>query len=164
MRDEFLEAVKVIPPASLVYVDESGIDQYLYREYAYSPRGEKVFAEISGKKFKRTNIISGICRGEWIAPMTYNGITDSVLFEYWLENCLLNEVEPGSVIVLDNATFHRKSVIPELALRKGCRVLFLPPYSPDLNPIENKWAWLKKKLRKILPDYDTFDHALATCF
>jgi len=147
-----------------VYVDESGIDQYLYREYAYSPRGEKVFAEISGKKFKRTNIISGICRGEWIAPMTYNGITDSVLFEYWLENCLLNEVEPGSVIVLDNATFHRKSVIPELALRKGCRVLFLPPYSPDLNPIENKWAWLKKKLRKILPDYDTFDHALATCF
>jgi hypothetical protein len=108
--------MKVIPPANLVYVDESGIDQYLYREYAYSPRGEKVFAEISGKKFKRTNIISGICRGNRIAPMTYNGITDSVLFEYWFKNCLLNEVEPGSVIVLDNATFHRKSVIPELTL------------------------------------------------
>jgi transposase len=147
-----------------VYVDECGIDRYLYREYAYSPRGEKVAAKISGRKFKRTNIIAGICQGEWVAPMTYESTTDSILFEFWFENCLLNEVESGSVIVLDNATFHRKSVIPELALRKNCRVLFLPPYSPDLNPIEKKWAWLKGRLRNILNDFDSFYHALTTCF
>ena len=147
-----------------MYVDECGIDQYLYREFAYSLRGQKVVAKISGKKFKRTNIVAGICEGKWVAPMEYSGTTDSVLFEFWFENCLLKEIEPGSVIVLDNATFHKKSVLPQLALEKNCEVLFLPPYSPDLNPIEKKWAWLKKKMRNILPAFNSFDKALATCF
>ena len=136
----------------------------MYREFAYSPRGQKVVAEISGKKFKRTNIVAGICEGKWVAPMEYDYTTDSVLFEFWFENCLLKEVEPGSVIVLDNATFHKKSVLPKFAQQKKCSVLFLPPYSPDLNPIEKKWAWLKQKLRKILPDFSSFQHALSTCF
>jgi len=86
------------------------------------------------------------------------------LFEFWFENCLLREVEPGSVVILDNATFHKKSVLPELAKKYGCEVLFLPPYSLDLNPIENKWAWLKKKLRSTLRFYDSFDLALQNCF
>jgi transposase len=156
--------LKTIPAESLVYVDECGIDRYLYREYAYSPRGEKVVSKISGKKFMRTNIVAGIRQGNWVAPMTYDTVTDSVLFEYWFEHCLLKEIEPNSVIVLDNATFHRKSVIPDLASRKRCKVLFLPPYSPDLNPIEKKWAWLKGRLRKILPDFDSFFVAFLTCF
>ena len=147
-----------------MYVDECGIDQYLYREFAYSPRGQKVVAKVSGKKFKRTNIVAGICQGEWIAPMEYNGTTDSVLFELWFQSCLLQEVSRGSVIVLDNATFHKKTVLPDLAKGYGCEVLFLPPYSPDLNPIEKKWAWLKKRLRNILPDSSSFQDAFATCF
>ena len=135
--------LKTVPSESLVYVDECGIDQYLYREYAYSPRGQKITAKISGRKFQRTNIVAGICQGEWVAPMEYNGTTDSTLFEFWFENCLLKEVDPGCVIILDNAAFHRESVVFDLALQKDCMALFLPPYSPDLNPIEKKWAWLK---------------------
>ncbi|GHU80683.1 hypothetical protein FACS1894191_6500 [Clostridia bacterium] len=96
--------------------------------------------------------------------MQYYGTTDSKLFEYWFENGLLKELKPGSVIILDNAAFHEKSVIPLLAMKKDCSVLFLPPYSPDLNPIEKKRAWLKKWLRKILPIFDSFDSALSTCF
>jgi len=149
---------------SLVYVDETGIDQCLYREYARSPCGQKVVAKISGKKFKRTNIVAGICLGEWVAPMEYSGTTDSALFEYWFENCLLKEVNRGSTIILDNATFHRKAVLTELAKEYHCDVLFLPPYSPDLNPIERKWAWVKKLLRKILCDFDSFDLALRSVF
>jgi len=149
---------------SIVYVDECGIDQYLHREYAYAPRGQKILSHISGKKYKRTNIVAGLCHGKWVAPMEYGGTTDSVLFEFWFVHKLLEEVNPGSVIVLDNATFHKKSVLPDLARKKGCMVLFLPPYSPDLNPIEKRWAWLKKKLRKILPDYDSFADALVCCF
>ena len=148
----------------IIYVDETGIDQYLHREYAYSLRGEKVFGKISGKKYKRTNILAGICQREWVAPLQYDGTTDSVLFEYWFEHCLLRDVNQGSTIILDNATFHRKSFLPELAKKKNCHVLFLPPYSPDLNPIEKKWAWLKKYLRNILPLFDSFDLALSCCF
>jgi len=159
-----VKLLKSIPSENLVYIDECGIDQYLHREYAYSLRGQKIFAKISGKKFKRTNIIAGICQGEWVAPMEYAGTTDSVLFEFWFKNCLLQEVDAGSTIILDNATFHKKSVLPDLAKRYNCEVLFLPPYSPDLNPIEKKWAWLKKRLRKVLPNFDSFQLALQNSF
>ena len=156
--------LETIPSESLVYVDECGFDHFLYREYAYAPRGQKVVAKVSGKKFKRTNIVAGICQREWVAPMEYDGTTDSILFEFWFESCLLKEVKPGSVIVLDNATFHKKFVLPELAGSYGCKVLFLPPYSPDLNPIEKKWAWLKRKLKEILRNFDSFDEALIGAF
>jgi transposase len=159
-----VEKLKAYPSESLVYIDECGIDQYLYRVYAYSPRGQKVITKVSGKKFKRINIVAGICQGEWIAPLEYTGVTDHVLFEYWFENCLLQEVKPGSIIILDNATFHKKSVLPIIARRKDCTVIFLPPYSPDLNPIEKKWAWLKKKLRSVFHDFIDFDRALSCCF
>jgi len=121
-------------------------------------------AKISGKKYKRTNIVAGICGGKWVSPLQYDCSTDSVLFEFWFEFCLLKEAKPGSVIVLDNATFHRKSVLPDLAKRYNCEVLFLPPYSPNLNPIEKKWAWLKRRLREILFLHSSFNDALCTCF
>lgn len=98
------------------------------------------------------------------SPMEYGGTTDSILFEFWFENCLLKEVGEGKIIVLDNATFHKKSVLPNLAKMYNCEVLFLPPYSSDLNSIEKKWAWLKKYLRKILPQFDSFQEALQNSF
>ena len=159
-----MEKLKTLPSERLVYVDESGIDQCLYREYARAPRGQKIIAKISGKKFKRTNILAGICGGNWVSPLQYECSTDSILFEFWFENCLLREVAPGSIVILDNATFHKKSILLELAKNYGCDVLFLPPYSPDLNPIEKKWAWLKKKLRGTLRFYDSFGLALQNCF
>ena len=153
-----------MPPNLLVYVDEMGIDQCLYREYARAPLGQKVMTKVSGRKFKRTNIVAGICQGEWIAPLEYTGTTDSALFEFWFENFLLKEISPGSVIILDNASFHRKTILPGLALNHGSTVLFLPPYSPNLNPIEFRWAWLKRKLREILHHFDSFDLALRAAF
>jgi len=159
-----VEKLKGVPPESIVYVDETGIDQCLYREYARAPRGRKVFTKISGRKYKRTNIVAGIRQGRWVAPLQYSGTTDRVLFEYWFENCLLREIDKGCVIVLDNATFHRKSTLSDLASKYGCNILFLPPYSPDLNPMELKWAWLKQKLRDILLYFDSFDLALWAVF
>jgi len=153
-----------LPKEKLVYVDETGIDRCLYREYARAVRGEKVIAKISGRKFKRTNIVAGICGGKWVAPMEYDGTTDSILFEFWFEKCLLKVVVEGSVIILDNATFHRKSFLTDLAHRYNCDILFLPPYSPDLNPIEKKWAWLKKYLRKILHNFNSFNEAVQYLF
>ena len=159
-----MERLKDVDAARLVYVDETGIDRYLYREYARAPRGQKVHAKISGRKFTRVNIVAGICQGKWVAPLQYSGTTDSVLFEFWFTNCLLREVHENSIIVLDNATFHKKSVLTHLARQHNCELLFLPPYSPDLNPIEKKWAWLKHTLRKILHNFDSIDHALCTAF
>ena len=96
--------------------------------------------------------------------MIYEGTTDSTLFEHWFEYALMQEVPKHSVIIMDNATFHRKTRLQALAVQFDCEVLFLPPYSPDLNPIENFWAWLKHRLKNILPHSDSFDDTLDNCF
>lgn len=136
----------------------------MYREYGYSLRGVPISGKVSGRKFKRTNVVAAKCGDRVIAPMIYDGITDSVIFEYWFEALLLKSIPRFSVIILDNAAFHRKARLREMARIADCEVLFLPPYSPDLNPIEMFWAWLKRKLRNILCDYSCLDNALMDCF
>jgi transposase len=145
-------------------VDEVGFDTFLYREYGRSLKGQSVPGTVSGRKFKRTNIVAGKCEGNIVAPLQYTGSTDSKLFEFWFEEILLKAISKGSFIVMDNASFHRKAVLHNLAAANGCFLVFLPPYSPDLNPIENFWAWLKRKLKDILPAFPNFDLAIAHCF
>jgi len=89
---------------------------------------------------------------------------DSVLFEVWFETMLLPALPPDTTIVMDRASFHRKSKLISLAEKFGQRLIYLPPYSPELNPIENFWSWLKNTLRKILPNSVDFDSALLVCF
>ena len=136
----------------------------MYREYARAPRGEEVMGKISGKKYERTNILAGKCGDEIIAPIQYNGRTDHKLFEFWFVTFFLPALAMGSVIVMDNASFHRKAVLIALAAEVGCRVIFLPPYSPDLNPIEKYWACLKKKIKTIISDSDSLSAAIYSCF
>lgn len=148
----------------MVYIDETGMDQFLYREHARATRGEKVYGLVSGKKYKRVSVVAGKYGGRILAPLEYSGTTDSILFEYWFENLLLKEVLDKSVIVMDNDAFHCRETLNALATKAGCSILFLPPYSPDLNPIEHFWAWLKRKLQELLPLFDNFDSALSSCF
>jgi transposase len=123
-----------------------------------------VYGNISGRKFKRTNIVAAKCGKCIVAPMIYDGTTDAVLFEHWFEHALLKEIPSGSYCILDNAAFHRKSRLHDLAQKAGCTVIFLPPYSPDLNLIEKYWAWLKGRLRKTLPESDDFISTLCRIF
>ena len=99
-----------------------------------------------------------------IAPLEYNGTMDSKLFEYWFTEMLLPVLPHGSTIVMDNAAFHRKTQLLSIAREQGYHLIFLPPYSPGLNPIEKFWSWLKRHLKKILPFFSSFDDALFECF
>jgi transposase len=89
---------------------------------------------------------------------------DSEVFESWFVAWLLPALPANSVVVMDNASFHRKGRLHALAEEAGHGVLFLPPYSPELNPIENFWAWLKGRLRKTLHLFASFDEALYEAF
>ncbi len=99
-----------------------------------------------------------------IEPLEYEGTMTSILFERWFELKLLPALPKNAIIVMDNASFHRKKHLFDIAQNYGYRLIFLPPYSPELNPIEKFWAWLKRQLQKILPNYDNFDDALFKCF
>jgi transposase len=148
----------------MVYVDETGIDVFLHREYGRSPRGEAVMGETSGKKFKRLNIVAGRCGETVYAPFEYQGFTDSILFEAWFAELFLPAIPAGSVIVMDNAAFHRKKHLLKMLEGSGHELIFLPAYSPDLNPIEHFWAWLKRMIRKVLCNFNSLSDALSACF
>ena len=144
-------------------MDETGIDEYLHREYGRAKRGEAVYSMVSGRKYKRTGIVAAQMGKNILSPLQYDGTMDSTLFEMWFEKLLLPSLLEKTAIVLDNASFHRKRLI-SIAERAGHTLIFLPPYSPELNPIENFWSWLKNHLRKILSDCHSFDDALCECF
>ena len=92
--------------------------------------------------------------------MCFEGTCNTELFNAWLEKVLLPELNPGQVLILDNASFHKSSKSVELVKSAGCRLVFLPAYSPDLNPIEKCWAIMKARVREKLPKSATLAQAL----
>jgi transposase len=150
-RKAFAAEIDTIDPEDLVYMDESGIDASLQREYARAPRGKQVISDVKGKKTERTSLIAAwlLEAKEIIAPYAFNGYTDAVRFNGWIKKCLLPVLKKGQVVVMDNAAFHKSKKTRQLIESVGCTLLYLPPYSPDLNPIEKQWAVLKRKYRKL---------------
>ena len=133
-----------------VYVDEAGMDERDDYGYAYAPAGERVYDLKSGRRQGRVNMIAGYRGTELIAPFTIEGACNRIVFETWLETCLIPTLKPGDCVILDNATFHHGGRIAELIAAANCQLLYLPPYSPDLNRIEKCWGWLKSRIRKRL--------------
>jgi len=143
----------------IVDIDETGTDKYLYREYGYAPKGEKVTGKIKGKKYERLSMVAGKIGEKVVARCEYYGTMTSKMFEVWFVSVLLTEIPTGSVIRMDNASFHRKKVLRRLAEEAGFRIIFFPPYSPDLNPIEKVWANFKKFLKHYFSNYSSVSEA-----
>ncbi len=118
----------------------------------------------SGKYYLRTNIIAGLLGNKAIAPMVFNGSCNMELFETWVEQFLIKELKPGQYIVMDNAAFHKSKKVQELIESVGCGVIFLPPYSPDLNPIEKFWANMKRWIKNKITQFNTLYDALVSFF
>ena len=148
----------------VVYIDECGVDHRLMREWGRAPRGERVRAEKSGRRLGRTSVIGAWRGGRLLAPITFQGHCNSALVEAYFAAALLPALEKGTLVVLDNASFHRSRELARLVEEAGCRLLFLPAYSPDLNPIEHTWAALKKVILKGLSlAQDKFSFITSTC-
>ena len=127
--NKYLNEIKNFSEEDIVYIDETGIQGYIYREYARAIRGKKVYDKIPGKKYKRTNIVAGKCGDKIISPLVYDKIMDSKFFEKWFKEMFLNEVEKNKAIVMDNATFHCKSRLYELCknANKNLKLIFSAP-------------------------------------
>lgn len=135
----------------VLWIDECGIDHRLYRERGRAPRGEKIYQEVAGSRRGRTSIVAAYDGEKLVAPFLFDGSCMSDVFNFWLEKLLLPTLPKDTVLIFDNASFHKSSETIELIEKAKCELLFLPTYSPDLNPIEHKWPQLKKIVRKTLP-------------
>jgi transposase len=108
------------------------------------------------------NMLAAYSQQQLSAAFTVNGSCNRAVFETWLETCLLPTLEPGKVLILDNATFHHGGRIAQLVESAGCRLLYLPAYSPDFNRIEKCWAWLKSRIRKTLSHFSSLRQAMES--
>ncbi len=144
-------------------MDESGFEEYVYRPYSWSKRGQKTYGDRNGKRGTRTSLIAGKRGRELLAPVLFKGSTNALWFNQWLEKHLIPELKPNSTLILDKglarmyAAFHRQEDVFRIAEQAGHQVLFLPPYSPDFNRIEQDFAILKKRRIYSAPDISLDD-------
>lgn len=119
---------------------------------------------MSGLRYSRESFIAAKIETRILAPFCYKGTCNTQLFNMWLKDFLIPELKVGQVVIMDNATFHKSEESRKLIEKAGCRILFLPPYSPDLNPIEIFWANFKKKVRSVLEKVKTLAEAIDFSF
>ena len=153
-RDEFLRAAWRVLVAQgiyaerLVFVDEMGSNISLAPVYAWSKRGERAFVSVPRNWGKNVTLLASMSL-EGMGPcLAVEGSTTRGVFEAYLEHVLAPTLRAGQVVVMDNLTAHKGERVRELIEGRGCELLYLPPYSPDFNPIEEAFAKLKALLRK----------------
>lgn len=145
MREEFKIKIEKYKSEgrAIVYVDESGFAHESTRSHGYSKIGERCFGKLDWGAKGRTNVIGALLNGLLVTVALFSFNVDSNTFSAWMTQDLLPNVPKNSVIVMDNAKFHKRKDILESISSTGCIPEFLPTYSPDLNPIEHSWAQIK---------------------
>ena len=139
--------IQSISPERLIFLDESGVTTSMTRLYARGTGGGRIHEATPGGHWKIMTILGAMSLRGMIATMTIEEPTDSDIFLAYVEHLLCPVLQPGDVVVMDNLSAHKAPAVREWIEKAGAEVLYLPPYSPDLNPIEKAWAKLKQLLR-----------------
>jgi transposase len=132
----------------LIFIDETWASTNMARRYGRAPRGKRLRIGGPHGRWKTTTFVAGLRQDGIVAPFVLDGPINRVAFETYLEMILVPELRPGDVVILDNLSSHKGPRVRALIEAAGARLLYLPPYSPDFNPIENAFAKLKALLRK----------------
>ena len=159
-RRAFQEAIGPVPVEKLVFLDECGFALNLHRLYGWLMGGGRLEEDVPFQKGRLRSVVGafslprdGNPTGLW-ALWQRVGSWNGRLFTLFVQEAVLPFVPRGSVLVLDNASIHKGALVHEAVEVAGCSLLFLPPYSPDLNPIELLWSWLKQIVRALAPRDD----------
>lgn len=135
--------------ARLVFLDETGVNLSMTRAYARAPAGERAVGAVPKNWGDSVTVVAGLTLDGIIAPMMLHGAMNARAFEAYVEQCLVPELREGDVVVMDNLAAHKRPVVHELITSAGAHLLYLPPYSPDFNPIEPSWSKFKAILRAL---------------
>ena len=162
-RQAWREQIASIDPLRLVFVDESGATTEMTRRYGRAPGGQRVREATPAGHWRTLTVLGAMSADGLIATMTIEAPTDREVFLGYLEEVLCPRLKPGQIVVMDNLSSHKVAGVCELIQAAGAELLYLPPYSPDFNPIEKCWSKLKQKLRSLKArTLDALETAVAT--
>jgi len=159
-RAQIKEMIQEVAVEKLVFLDECGFALNLHRFYGWAPKSERCFERVPFNKGKNRSVLGAY---GWPGPQNPTGLWalsqrlgawNGESFEQFVQQELLPQLPKGSVLVMDNARIHHRQTLHEIVAAAGCRILYLPPYSPDFNPIELLWSWLKDHVRLLAPRTD----------
>ena len=150
-RSVFCQTLAVIEKQgrSPVFIDESGLAHDMPRTHGYAKKGYRCFGTHDWGAKGRTNVIGALLGGCLLTMSLFETTINTVIFNQWVLQDLIPKLPPESVVILDNATFHKGQEMINTLESVGHTILYLPPYLPDLNPIEKKWAQAKSRRRKL---------------
>ena len=159
---------RYMDPARFVFLDETGASTSMVRRYGWAPRGERLVGAAPHGHWKATTFVAGLRASGVVAPFVLDGPMTGAAFRAYVERVLAPSLSPGDVVVMDNLAAHKVAGVREAVRAAGATVLHLPPYSPDLNPIEQLFAKLKALLRKAAARtkdalWDAIGEALGAC-
>jgi transposase len=137
-----------LDPDRLVFIDETGASTKMARLHGRAPRGQRLRASVPHGHWKTTTFVGALRLSGMTAPMVLDGPMDGAWFLAYVEQVLIPTLSPGDVVILDNLPAHKGAAVRAAIEAAGASLLFLPPYSPDFNPIENAFSKFKASLRK----------------
>lgn len=141
-----------------VYIDESGFAPTVTRRYAYAPKGQRVYGLSAGARRPRTSLLAARVGNTFTAPLLFEGTCNTTVFNAWLEKALCPLLHGTHIVMMDNGTHHKSAKTKALIHATGATLLFLPPYSPDLNPLEHDFAAIKRQ--REYNEHEPLDHII----
>lgn len=150
-RREWRTSQPALDITKLVFLDETGASTNMARRYGRAPRGERCIAAVPHGHWHTTTFIAGLRHDDITAPMVADGAMTGALFLKYVQAFLCPTLQPGDIVIADNLRSHKVAGVKEAVEAVGAHIRYLPPYSPDLNPIEKLFAKLKALLRKAAP-------------
>ncbi|HEY6252784.1 MAG TPA: IS630 family transposase [Candidatus Angelobacter sp.] len=162
-RSEWRQNCQQIDAANLIFLDESGVTTEMTRRWGRIVGGGRVHDAVPAGRWRILTLLGAVSPSGWVATMTIEASTDRDVFLAYWEQVLCPHLRPGHCVVMDNLPAHRVAGVRERIEATGARLLYLPPYSPDFNPIEKCWAQVKQHLRAAKArSLFTLEHAVTT--
>ena len=150
-RKEWPQRLAGVSSDRLVFVDESGANTQMTRRRGRGPVGQRLVCAVPQGHYQTTTLIAAVRTKGPQAPWLFDGAMDGPTFQAWVRQGLAPTLRPGDVVILDNLATHKVPGVPEAIEAAGARLEYLPPYSPDLNPIESMWSKVKESMRSHNP-------------
>jgi transposase len=146
-REEWASRMPGLDPAKLVFIDETGANTKMTRRYGRAPVGERVAGVVPHGHWKTTTFVAALRSEGLVAPMVLDGAMNGDVFAAYVRQVLVPALRAGDIVVMDNLASHKRAAAVRAIGGAGCAVVYLPPYSPDYNPIELAFAKVKARLR-----------------